>query len=435
MRLQQGLRRWRQPLVEVVLALAVAVAAAVVLRGPSVSQRFTIDESRWIATSRYFWVTFIDGAIFGPQWAPNYVVLTHPPVARYIIGFGLWTQGWTEDQLNGRYDSLRTASYNARMGNIPGPELLAAARRTTFPFAVGAMVLVYLAARQLAGRLAGLGAAMLALANPLLTTLWTRALAESILAFFSLLALVMALRALPRLAGAPSTPFLPLALGVSLALAAATKLSGGIAAVGLGLFAIVQQGLALIRTKRTAGLRSWVDVGLAAVILFVLANPLLYPAPVPRTLALIEHRFDEMEFQQDVFETRAVPVGIGHRIERMARRVFSTNATPAGPLPISPDVVLVAAGLIVLAVRAARDLRQGRAGAALLFVCWMAAFYAVSTASLGFDSAHYYAPLVAANAICSGVAIGWAIRAAVRAVFGLRWSGRRAGQKTQIPAT
>ena len=70
------------------------VAAVLVLRGPSVNQGFTVDESRWIATSRYFWITFVDRDLFGPAWQPNYIVYTHPPVARYLIGFGLWLQGW-----------------------------------------------------------------------------------------------------------------------------------------------------------------------------------------------------------------------------------------------------------------------------------------------------------------------------------------------------
>jgi 4-amino-4-deoxy-L-arabinose transferase-like glycosyltransferase len=296
------------------------------------------------------------------------------------------------------------------------------------------MVLVYAAGRRLAGRLAGLGAVLLALANPLLTTLWTRALAESILAFFSLLALTIALWVLPRLPYARVRPWLPIGLGASLALAASTKLSGGIAAIGLAGFALIQQALALARTGRTAGFRSWLDAGLVAMVVFVAVNPLLYPSPVPRTLAMIEHRFDEMEAQQDLFESQAVPDGLGNRASRLARRVFVTNATPPGPLPFSPDAILVSVGLAALVVSAVRDLRAGRAGPALLFLWWIASFYAVVTASLGFDSAHYYAPLVMANAICSGVAIGPSIRASAKAVATLRMR-RRAGQKTQIPAT
>ena len=97
----------------------VALAAVLVLRGPSVSQSFSVDESRWIATSRYFWITFVDRDLFGPAWQPNYLVYTHPPVARYVIGFGLWLQGWQPDQLNGRYDSLQSRAFNDRAGQRP----------------------------------------------------------------------------------------------------------------------------------------------------------------------------------------------------------------------------------------------------------------------------------------------------------------------------
>jgi 4-amino-4-deoxy-L-arabinose transferase-like glycosyltransferase len=425
--------RWRGFAVEAALLVIVAAISVFVLRGPSVAQRFTIDESRWISTSRYFWITFVQHDLFGPVWQPNYIVLTHPPVARYLIGFGLWLQGWKPQQLNGRYDSLETAAYNARAGNIPSARLLAAARRTTFPFAVGSMLLIYVVGRMLGGRLAGLAAAFIALASPLLTTIWTRALAESILAFFSLLALALALRVLPRLATIQFRPWLPAGLGASLALATATKLSGGIAAVGLGLFWLTQQGLGLRRAGQLVGLRTWTDVGLAAVALFIAVNPLLYPAPIGRTLALIQHRRDEMEFQQDTFDSQAVPDGLTAHMARMAYRVFVTYATPRGPLPISPDVVLGAIGALILSGRAWRELRQGRAGPRLLFLLWALAFYGVITANLGFDSAHYYAPLVTANVICSGVAIGEAV-AVVLAVTRRRWPVRPDDQNTQIPA-
>src|SRR5215204_1158071 len=141
---------------DLAIVVLVAVAAVFVLRGPSVSQAFSIDESRWIATSRYFWITFVDRDLFGPAWQPNYLVYTHPPVARYLIGFGLWLQGWSPDQLNGRYDSLQSRAYNDRAGNIPDLDLLWAARRVTYIFAVASVALVYVVGRILGGSWAGL---------------------------------------------------------------------------------------------------------------------------------------------------------------------------------------------------------------------------------------------------------------------------------------
>src|SRR5688500_1240590 len=101
----------QQLLAEIVVVVALAALAVVVLRQQAIRQSFSVDESRWIATSRYFWITFVEGDGFGEEWQPSYVVMTHPPVARYIIGFGLWLQGWQPEQLNGRYDTDRSRQF------------------------------------------------------------------------------------------------------------------------------------------------------------------------------------------------------------------------------------------------------------------------------------------------------------------------------------
>jgi len=427
---------WQRPIFREVLILAVVVVVAVVtLRGPTVGQGFTIDESRWIATSRYFWITFIDHDLLGPAWQPNYIVLTHPPVARYVIGYGLWLQGWTPDQLNGRYDSLQNRAYNERARNVPSPALLVSARSVTFVFAVTSVALVYGIGRTLGGPVAGLAAAGFVLVNPLLTTVWTRALAESIVAAFGLLTLLLALRFMPRVTRGIRQAWLPLLLGVALALAAATKLNGGIGVVGLGLFAAIQQGMALLRTQRTAGLRSWIDIGLAAIIVFVVVNPLLYVNPIERMVALVRHRQDEMQFQRTVFDDQAVPAELGARVARVGRRAFGTWATPAGPLPVSPDMLLVPAGLALLLWRARCELIEQTAGPSLLFLCWLAATYAIVTVNLGFDSSHYFAPIVTLNLLLGGTAISGGMMALWRRTRRDR-SGHGSGtQYTHAPTT
>lgn len=417
------------------LVAATILAAILTLRGPAQSQGFTIDESRWIATSRYFWVTLIDHEFFGPDWQPNYVILTHPPVARYIIGFGLWLQGWTPAQLNGRYDSFESRAYNLRAGNIPSPDLLAAARRITFLFAVSAVALIYTVGRMLGGPVAGVGAAGFTLMNPLLTTLWTRALAESILATFTLLTLALALWVLARLATRRVIPWVPLLAGGTLALAAATKLSGGIDAIGLATYASLQQGTALLTSRRTIGLRSWLDVALVATVLFVAVNPLLWQRPVERAVMLVQHRQREMQFQQATFTDQAVPADPIARVGTMARRVFVSFATPRGPLPVSMDVLLVPLGLLVLARRVMTEQRARVPERATLVLCWIAASYAIVTTNLGFDSSHYYASLIALNVLLMGLATEAAVRL-LRARLGDGWRllPWGVGQKTQEPA-
>lgn len=407
---------------EAVLVVLLAVVAVVVLRTPMTTQRFTIDESRWISTSRYFWITVVERDLFGEAWRPNYIVLTQPPVARYLIGAGLAMQGWSPDRLNGRYDSLRSRDWNVERGNVPSQELLFAARRVVFVFAVGAVLLLYAVGRTLAGPLAGLAAAGLGLANPLLSTLWTRALAESILAFFTLGALLLALRSLPRVSG-PLLAAAPLLGGASLGLATASKLSGGIGAVGLAVFGILQQAFALAAIRRSVGLRQWFDLASAAIIAFVIVNPLVYPDPFGRTRMLLMHRRDEMAQQQATWPNQAVPPDLGSRARTVARRVFDQYATFRMSAPVTPDVLLVIGGLAFLAAGAWRELvRQRRPGERTLFLAWVLGTYAIVTANLGFDSSHYYAPLVMLNAVLGGIAIGGAAR----------WAGARL-QIVQVP--
>src|SRR6185369_15321603 len=102
-----------------------------------------------------------------------------------------------------------------REGNIPDDDLLQAARSVTTIFALASVALIYLIARQLGGVVAGLTAVILTLVNPLLTTVWTRALAESIVAAFGLLALAIAIWIMPRADDLGRRAWLPLVIGAA----------------------------------------------------------------------------------------------------------------------------------------------------------------------------------------------------------------------------
>jgi hypothetical protein len=411
-------RNWwarRGTIAEVVLVLALALSTVVVLHRQALRQPFSIDESRWIATSRYFWITFIDRDLLGPAWQPGYIVLTHPPVARYIIGFGLWLQGWSPEDLNGRYDTDRSRDFNRRAGNIPSRELLDAARRVVLVFAVGATLLLYPIGRSLAGPVAGAAAVVLALANPLLATLWTRALAESVLAFFCLLVFWLATR-VAVLAEAKRPRFLwPLSLGISAGLGTATKLSGALVGVGLVLFVLLRL-VARWWTHRTwTGIGPWTDAGMAAVLTFVLVNPLLYPNPAIRTLMLFEHRRDEMEQQALGTPRLAIPDDLRVRSAMMFRRTFLDWGTFDERFGAPIDAPLAAVGLGATLVATWRSVRRRvPPGPPTLLLCWTLAVYVVSTVNLGFDSSHYFAPPLMVAVLLEAVALATLALGAVR---------------------
>lgn len=402
-------RSWRisrAALAELALVVALAATTVVVLYQQALRQPFSVDESRWISTSRYFWITFVDGDVFGPAWQPNYLVLTHPPVARYVIGLGLALQGWVPEQLNGRYDTDRSRDYNRRAGNIPGRELLDAARRVVLLFGVGATLLLYPIGRSLAGPLAGALAVLLALAHPLLATLWTRALAESVLAFFCLLSIWLAIR-LAAFTGPYRAGFgRALGLGVAVGLATATKLSGALVAAGLVLYAIVRQAFRLWHERSLSGAGSWVDAGLAAVVVFVAVNPLLYPNPAWRSVMLFEHRRYEMEQQALGTPRLAVPTDPGERAALMFRRTFQDWGTFERRLGAPLDAPLTVFGLGAVLVATWQSIRRRETlGPSTLLLCWATSVFAVSTLNFGFDSSHYIAPPATVAVVLQAVAL------------------------------
>ena len=417
----RGWRGRRGTIAEGVLVAVLALCAVVVLYQQAQRQSFSVDESRWIATSRYFWITFVDRDVFGPAWQPNYLVLTHPPVARYIIGFGLSLQGWSPDELNGRYDTDRSRDFNRRAGNIPSRELIDAARRVVLLFAVGATMLLYPIGRSLAGPGAGAAAVILALVHPLLATLWTRALAESVLAFFCLLVFWLAIRVAALAAGQRSRFAWSIGLGVSVGLATATKLSGALAGVGLVLFVLVRQAARWWTERTWSGIGSWTDAGMAAVLTFVLVNPLLYPNPVMRTVMLFEHRREEMQQQALGTPRLAIPDDLSVRAEVMVRRTFLDWGTFQERFGVPLDALLAVVGLGATLVATWRSIRQRvPLGPSTLLLCWTLAVYGVSTVNFGFDSSHYIAPPATVAVLLQAVALAMLATGAARLLERLR---------------
>lgn len=418
---------------EIALVLGLAIMTVLVLRHQSTVQGVTVDESRWIATSEYFWITILDRDVFGPDWRPNYIVLTHPPVARYLIGFGLWLQGWTPDQLNGRFDNDHNFAWNRAAGNIPSPELLADARATVLVFAVGAVVLLYLIGRLVAGPVAGATVVVLTVWNPLLSTLWTRALAEAMLAFFSLLALLLAMLVAPRLARGKPIPGTTILMGSALALATATKLSGVMGVLGVAMFAVLQAASELWHHRRLPRWPGWLDAALAAIIVFTAVNPLLYVDPIGRTLMLFDHRLDEMEDQAAGAPRLAVSSEPSARIQLVQRRVFNEFGTISERTEVPVDAALAIVGLATTILATWDALRRGAPpGPLTLLLCWSVSTFTISIAALGFNSTHYYAPLVTISVMLGGIAAATLVRwtpRVVRLLAGVLLARRTAAQQ------
>ena len=66
--------------------LALCAVSVAVLYRQAERQPFSVDESRWISTSRYFWTTFADRDLFGPGSLAEAPIAATLPDGRVIAG-------------------------------------------------------------------------------------------------------------------------------------------------------------------------------------------------------------------------------------------------------------------------------------------------------------------------------------------------------------
>ncbi|MDP9364113.1 MAG: glycosyltransferase family 39 protein, partial [Chloroflexota bacterium] len=274
------------------IALAIFVLALAYNLAHVDSTAFHRDEARWIHRARF--VHQLADPL-GPYWHDRDLTRGQPPLGSYLMGVGLTLQG-RDTETNGLWNFRKSDAWNQWHGRMPKREDLLAARRTDS--VVGALIAVcaFFIARRLAGRLAGVVAALLLVPHPLSVYLSSLAGSDALLTLLVALAAVAA----AALADRPSWPRSAI-LGVLLGLGGATKLSPLLLALPLAALGAL---LLLERWRRPGAgdpparlgwqLLAVPPVALAA---FVAAYPYLWPDPVGRTLNLFLFRAQEMESQ------------------------------------------------------------------------------------------------------------------------------------------
>ena len=428
-----------------VLPLAVFALAATVMLQRAATVGYNTDEGQHIATAEYFEIVFLQGRLGGPPWEETYWTLTQPPIPRYVLGAAIWLSGNPVPRLDPahriqevrgpnreRYWDPATYTNERRLAEERRverrrPAVLAAARVPMALFAAGAVLLLFLLGRALAGTIAGLVAALGLLWAPLGLTLLPRAHAEGPLLLFILLGLYLGVRGAAKLQvqgskfKVQSGRDAPLELGtlnlqlgtlnwvgVGLAtgLGAATKLTAVLGLAALGAFAA--WSLAVRRwTPAPAAAGSWRWSALAVLVglvTFVAVNPFLWPDPVGRTAAMLQFRRQELVGQRTLNAGDAVPEGVAARSVLLLERTFVSEAPLARRTGLPLDAGLALVGAAVLARRAyqARD-DGGLVGPAAFALIWIATFLAGTAPNLGLDWQRYYLPTVALGLILVGV--------------------------------
>jgi hypothetical protein len=406
--------RWRHAVVMV----ALFIVALVVLAYEASMSPFEGDEADYVATSRYFGYLFEDGGVTRPEWDDNHWTRTQPPLTRYIVGAWLSVRGYDLDQLNQPYVSTASSlEVNRRKGRVPSDDVLAAARQPMVVLGAATIMMLYPLGVLIGGLLAGLAAVGLALTSAFLRYTLVHAWGEAPLAFFLLLSALLTVLVARRLLSGGRYLVPCVALGLSLGLASATKLTG---LVGVSIAAVLPLIVALIGRPVPPG--RWraivagtaLAVGLAVAVMIVL-NPYLWRGPISGLASMVGQRQAEMAAQQEQWPEYAV---LEMRERPWLVAVGSTRVGPWSDVPLvatSIGLGLAALGLVA-GVRQSWSTSPERVSLAVL-VAWLAAYLLAITVGLGLSYPRYFLPSCLLLIPFSGAGAATIVHAIVQAVW------------------
>jgi hypothetical protein len=346
-------RSWRL-LLEAVTALGLLFAALSVFGVAATRVEVRSDERLYLDRTRYFAYLFLQHDVSRSEWGDNESTHSHPMLADFIVGAGLWARGYR----------LPPDGILPPARSVPNA-LMTEARMPMATFAVGAVGVLYLLGRALGGPVAGLTAAALMVAGPLERVDLVQARAESPLAFFLLLALLLGVLGARRGGGGGLPSGWALALGLALGLGLGTKLTAA-----LGLLAVLGWGalIAVVAARQggTSGAgrlvcawragRGWGLALLVALGTFVGTDPHLYPGPIEHTSHLIKERRAEMLRQQPLYPGHAVrnPLNRPGRVLRASLIEETWGGSRGFPL----EAALAGGGALALALAVRRGWRE-----------------------------------------------------------------------------
>ena len=410
---------WRL-LSEVSLAVGVLVAGLWILGDSARRLEIHGDEGMSIMTIPYFQYLFVDRDVRRKEWHDDRLnaVHTHPMISFYLMGAWLWVYGYDARQLPERsYRWSLSLAENRRQGRVPDQVLLDLARAPMVASGAGAIVVLYLPGRVLAGIPSGVVVAGLALGNPSLHEHLVRAVPDPPFALFFLLALLLGVLGASRRRDGGLSIWWAVAVGVALGLAVASKLTAVLSLAAVAGWAVL---VALVAVRRwggspvwgwRAGLarawtasRGWAVAILVAGGVFVASNPHLYPDPVLHTMHLFGHRIDQGEADQ-----RRRPEVVTESIRERAAFVLDGSVgrgtlTGARGFPI--EILLAAVGTIASAMAMWGEWRRGGVAPVGLVLITGVAYVVGTVAFMPAMWGRYLLPTVLIGALLSGLGAG-----------------------------
>jgi len=328
-----------------VVLLALLITPVWAFRG-MMDVPFHADESVYIYMARYFDLYFLKRDFSNPEWDAKVVwSVTQPPVTKYLIGLALFATGHDFSKLHHHWDWGLDEKANFERGNVPSASALLVSRSLMTSLFTLSIVLCAAIGYRLSGFVGAFVAGPVFATSGLALQYLRRATADAPLVFFGLLAVVSGMRLLDCLASSRAkasrwTYTWAALTGLWLALAGGSKPSGSalipmvLLAPAIAWLLVKSRGTGFVPGSRLLAL--YTILLLVTVAAFVIPNPMLYENPFEGTQALIAHRREAAEVQQQEAPEQALTTVAG-RARALLDRVFH---------PVGLVVFVVGLGLV-----------------------------------------------------------------------------------------
>jgi hypothetical protein len=377
------------------------------------SVEFHIDESHWIGTS-YMFEAYFKGEFWSDAWRISQPTLTNPPVPRYIIGLSRFIGGYRIPDLNRRWDYNYNAGYNIRRGAMPSAGLLWWSRLPMAILAIWSIALGFLLIKNIGGRLPAYLWVLFGATSSYLLLQTRRAMAESSVLWFVMLAAFFCYHAIRTLnqprKNAAWLGYLYFGFsGFCVGLAGESKING--LSVLLGVIASLaayewwKQKEPIINKIRQIFVLSAV-VSLVAIVIFFGSYPFLWPDLLGRTNMVLTDRLVEMQAQSISHAPDAITT-LNQRLTIIPMRVFQDYAVFhfEGALFLNIILTCLGVGLSLLKIRDwLKGVGDGVAAMVLLATALTAAPPAFFTL---LDWDRYYLFPVFFSTVFIALAAGW----------------------------
>ncbi len=288
---------------KVLLSAALACALLVLYLSDLDRVPFHPDESTQIYMSRDFDIAFLQHNPAALAWTPDQPLspearlrLLDAPLTKTLIGLGRWLRGFTLADSN--VDWVWGATWADNRAAIPSHDLLMAARLPTAVLGALASVLVFWIGVQVSGIGAGLIAALLVGLDPLLLLHARRAMAESALTFFSVLAAFGILLLVRHCDSLKRFRLRTVALGAVIGLLSGLAMDSKQTELVMLPIALAATALCLLQRQWTRRSQSvaltvlWFVIGAGWLVGVWLLNPVLYRDPISVTQTMLSLRAD-----------------------------------------------------------------------------------------------------------------------------------------------